>query len=70
MAAATASNIASERFGARSASGVARSVMTVALEIFTASRRGEFAAVDPTLGQLLGRTPATFRDVLAATLPA
>lgn len=34
-----------------------------ALEIFTASRRGEFAAVDPALGQLLGRTPATFRDV-------
>ena len=29
----------------------------------------EFAAVDPALEQLLGRKPATFRDVLTATLP-
>ncbi len=28
-----------------------------------------FAAVDPTLEKLLGRPPATFGDVLAATLP-
>jgi hypothetical protein len=42
---------------------------SAAAHIFTASRRGEFAAADPTLGQLLGRTPAIFRDVLAATLP-
>jgi uncharacterized protein YbjT (DUF2867 family) len=40
-----------------------------ALGIFTASRRGEFAAVDPALKQLLGREPTSFRDVLAATLP-
>jgi len=39
-----------------------------ALGIFAASRRGEFAVVDPALGQLLGRKPATMRDVLAATL--
>jgi hypothetical protein len=32
--------------------------------MFQASRRGEFAAVDPTLGQLLGRTPQTVRDVV------
>jgi NAD(P)H dehydrogenase (quinone) len=38
------------------------------LTTFTAARRGEFAAVDPTLGGLLGRTPTSFRDVLAATL--
>jgi len=37
-----------------------------ALSIFTASRRGEFAAVDPTLGRLLGRAPAAIRDVLSA----
>ena len=36
----------------------------------TGGRRGEFAAVDPALGQLLGRTPVTFHDVLAATLSA
>jgi uncharacterized protein YbjT (DUF2867 family) len=32
--------------------------------MFQASRCGEFAAVDPTLGQLLGRTPQTVRDVV------
>jgi len=32
-----------------------------------ASRQREFAAVDPLLGEL-DREPATFRDVLAATL--
>jgi NAD(P)H dehydrogenase (quinone) len=52
------------------AQGTPEEYANFALEIFTASRRGEFAAVDPTLGQLLGRTPVTFRDVLAATLPA
>ena len=30
-----------------------------------ASRAGEFAAVDPTLGELLSRPPLTVRDVLA-----
>jgi len=52
------------------AQGTPEGYANYALEIFTASRRGEFAAADPTLGQLLGRTPTTFRDVLAATLPA
>ena len=51
------------------AQGTPEGYANFALEIFTASRRGEFAAVDPTLGQLLGRTPTTFRDVLTATLP-
>jgi NAD(P)H dehydrogenase (quinone) len=35
------------------------------LGMFAASRAGEFAAVDPTLGELLGRPPLTVRDVLA-----
>jgi NAD(P)H dehydrogenase (quinone) len=35
------------------------------LGLFAASRAGEFAAVDPTLGELLGRPPLTVRDVLA-----
>lgn len=34
--------------------------------LFAASRRGEFAAVDPTLGRLIGRPPRTVRDVLEA----
>jgi NAD(P)H dehydrogenase (quinone) len=35
------------------------------LGLFAASRKGEFAAVDPTLKRLLGRNPLSFRDVLA-----
>jgi NAD(P)H dehydrogenase (quinone) len=38
--------------------------------MFAASRQGEFAAVDPTLGRLLGRPPMSMRDVLAASLPS
>lgn len=40
-----------------------------ALGMFIASRRGEFATVDPTLEQLLGRKPLSFKEVLA-TIPA
>jgi hypothetical protein len=36
--------------------------------LFQAARRGDFAAVDPTLETLLGPRPQTMRDVLAATL--
>ncbi len=36
------------------------------LGMFKASRRGEFAAVDPTLERLLGRPPITMRAFLAA----
>jgi uncharacterized protein YbjT (DUF2867 family) len=50
------------------AQGMPEQFASFALEIFAASRRGEFAAVDPALKQLLGREPASFRDVLAATL--
>jgi hypothetical protein len=39
------------------------------LGLFLASRRGEFAAVDPALESLLGRPPVSMRDVLAASLP-
>jgi NAD(P)H dehydrogenase (quinone) len=40
-------------------------VAEIFLGLFAASRAGEFAAVDPTLGELLGRPPLTVRDVLA-----
>lgn len=35
------------------------------LGFFEAARRGDFAAVDPLLGALLGRPPRPMRDVLA-----
>jgi len=34
--------------------------------LFAAARRGDFAATDPTLQRLLGRSPAPIRDTLAA----
>jgi NAD(P)H dehydrogenase (quinone) len=50
--------------------GVPEADATMLLGMFAASRQGEFAAVDPALADLLGHEPATFRDVLAATLPS
>jgi hypothetical protein len=38
------------------------------LGMYQAARRGDFAAVDPTLELLLGRRPHTMRDVLASIL--
>ncbi|HEY4244188.1 MAG TPA: NAD(P)H-binding protein [Kofleriaceae bacterium] len=34
--------------------------------MFAAAQRGDFAATDPTLARLIGRTPQTLRDVLKA----
>jgi hypothetical protein len=34
--------------------------------LFKASRRGEFATVDPTLERLLGRKPVSMREYLTA----
>ena len=36
--------------------------------LFAASRKGEFAAIDPTLERLLGRPPVSMRSALAAHL--
>ncbi len=36
--------------------------------LFAASRKGEFATIDPTLERLLGRPPRSFRDVLKTHL--
>jgi NAD(P)H dehydrogenase (quinone) len=38
----------------------------MALGLYIASRKGEFALVDPTLERLLGRPPVSMREVLAA----
>lgn len=53
------------RMAARGAPPV---VAEIALGFYAASRAGEFAAVDPTLEQLLGRQPTRMRDVLADSL--
>ncbi|HEY6887645.1 MAG TPA: NAD(P)H-binding protein, partial [Solirubrobacter sp.] len=48
------------------ARGVPEAQADLLLGVFAASRRGEFAAVDPTLEQVLGRAPTSVRDVIAA----
>jgi uncharacterized protein YbjT (DUF2867 family) len=45
-------------------SGVPAQRADILVGMFEASRRGEFAAVDPTLEALLGRRPQTVGDVL------
>jgi uncharacterized protein YbjT (DUF2867 family) len=50
------------------ADGTPRQHADMLLTNFLACRRGEFAAVDPTLSRLLGRPPIPFRDVLASAL--
>lgn len=35
------------------------------LGLYVASRKGEFASVDPTLERLLGRRPIGMRDMIA-----
>jgi NAD(P)H dehydrogenase (quinone) len=51
---------------------VAHGVPAAAAEMlggmFVASRRGEFAAVDPTMARLIGRPPQTARDILTDAL--
>jgi NAD(P)H dehydrogenase (quinone) len=43
-------------------------VIAMSLGLAVASRNGEFRAVDPTLGVILGRAPITMRDFLASKL--
>ena len=50
------------------ARGMPENYADLLLGMFVAARRGDFAAVDPTLEKMLGHPPTTFRDVLAATL--
>lgn len=45
--------------------GVPEQQADLLLSIFTASRGGEFAASDPSLGRLLGRPPMSVSDVLS-----
>lgn len=47
------------------ARGLPPQVAEISLGFFVASRRGEFAAVDPTLEALVGRPPVRMKDFLA-----
>ena len=53
---------------ARVGQGTPARMAEMLLGMYRAARRGDFAAVDPTLETLLGRRPQTMRDVLAAVL--
>ena len=53
---------------ARVAQGTPAPMAAMLLGMYRAARRGDFAAVDPTLETLLGRRPQTMRDVLATAL--
>jgi uncharacterized protein YbjT (DUF2867 family) len=46
------------------AHGVPAPIADLILSIFAAALNGEFTAVDPTLAELIGREPATFRALL------
>ncbi|QIY58337.1 SDR family oxidoreductase [Streptomyces sp. RPA4-5] len=49
------------------AHGAPAPIADLMLSIFAAARNGEFTAVDPTLAELIGREPATFRTLLEHT---
>lgn len=53
-----------EHRAALEAAGVPPQRADILVGMFQASRRGAFAAIDPTLRRLLGRTPQTVADVL------
>lgn len=48
--------------------GMPAHVVDIMLGFYRASRQGEFAAVDPALASLLGRSPIQMRDVMAAKI--
>jgi len=50
------------------AAGAPEATADLALGMFRAGRRGEFAPADPTLNRLIGRKPVPLRDVLKDAL--
>ncbi|MDO7888256.1 NAD(P)H-binding protein [Hymenobacter cheonanensis] len=50
------------------AQGTPEHFVNIMLGTYRAMRRGDFAATDPTLAQVLGRQPLTMRDVLTGLL--
>jgi uncharacterized protein YbjT (DUF2867 family) len=58
--------ITDEELRARmTARGVPARAVDITLGLYAASRAGEFSAVDPALGRLLGRQPTSMREVIA-----
>lgn len=67
----TVTTVSDEQYLAElAAAGTPEQYGPLLLSFFTAARRGDLAATDPTLGELLGREPVSVRDVLAAQLGA
>ena len=60
--------ITDEELEARLAARGAGRAAAIVLGLYRASRNGEFAAVDPTLSDLLRRAPTTLRQVLGPVL--
>jgi uncharacterized protein YbjT (DUF2867 family) len=54
-----------EWVAAQVAHGMPEAAARMLVGFFQAARRGDFAATDPTLGELLRREPRTVRDLLA-----
>ncbi|MDQ3721754.1 MAG: NAD(P)H-binding protein [Actinomycetota bacterium] len=50
------------------ARGIPEQAVGMLLGLFAAARLGQFARVDPTLGELIGRPPTPLREVLEETL--
>lgn len=59
-----------EWVAARVSDGAPELQVRFLLGFFQAARRGDFAGVDPTLAELLGREPRTVRDLLADRVAA
>lgn len=57
-----------EFVSAQVAGGMLEPVAKFMLGMFLAARNGDFATVNPTLEQLLGRPPTTLKEVLAETI--
>ncbi len=53
---------------AKIASGMPAIYAEMLLGSFRAARRGDFAETDPLLGKVLGRSPISMRDIIAATV--
>jgi NAD(P)H dehydrogenase (quinone) len=63
--------ISDEGFQAKMAArGLPARVADISLGLYRASRQGEFAAVDPALERLLGRSPISMRDLIAEKISA
>jgi NAD(P)H dehydrogenase (quinone) len=61
--------LSDDEFKAKMAArGTPEGAAKIALGLYVAARNGEFSTVDPTLQQLLGRSPMTMRELIAAPL--